>query len=203
MLISIYIFSIPFWKCSSYLLKKDAAVVCRRLMAVDPEEVHFTLVALTAGEDIWSRLLYIFCNVYRQVYICMVALYFHVWLIMNILFSLAFALKRNVSGEYLWLGCRCCFISLWFFFFESEKFLTWCVVCVGGDSFVSDDFFLASNTMKDRMFGYFGYFTLVLIYCLCIWNLINFSQCIETAGVLIASTSTRHVYKMITRVNKC
>ncbi|EFX76244.1 ubiquitin carboxyl-terminal hydrolase isozyme L3-like [Daphnia pulex] len=29
---------------------EDAAKVCRELMAVDPEEVHFTLVALTAAE---------------------------------------------------------------------------------------------------------------------------------------------------------
>ena len=31
------------------LIPQDAAEVCRRLMAVDPEEVHFTLMALTAA----------------------------------------------------------------------------------------------------------------------------------------------------------
>nr|CAG4648778.1 EOG090X0A33 [Polyphemus pediculus] len=30
---------------------EDAAVVCRKLMAVDPEEVHFTLVALVANDE--------------------------------------------------------------------------------------------------------------------------------------------------------
>lgn len=29
---------------------QDAAKVCRELMAVDPEEVHFTLVALTGAQ---------------------------------------------------------------------------------------------------------------------------------------------------------
>ena len=32
------------------MFMQDAAKVCRDFMAVDPEEVHFTLVALTAAE---------------------------------------------------------------------------------------------------------------------------------------------------------
>jgi len=32
------------------LLLQDAAKVCRSLMAVDPNEVHFTLVALTPAD---------------------------------------------------------------------------------------------------------------------------------------------------------